>query len=130
MDSIGVLLTESLVCALWQLSMATGFYWCLFVWITCTCFMTAKHGHWILLVSFCLNHLCRHYDSYAWPLDSIGVFLSETLVCALWQLSMATGFYWCLFDWMTCMCIMTGTYGHWILLGSFCLNHLYVHYDC
>ena len=129
MDSIGVFLSESLVCALWQLSMSTGFYWCLFVWITCMCIMTAKHVHWILLVSFCLNHLHVHDDSEAWPLDSIGFFLSESLACALWQLNLSTGFYWCLFDWITCMCIMTTKHVHWILMVSFCLNQLYVHYD-
>ena len=94
LDSVGIVLSESLACVLWQLCMATRLYWCLFVWITCMCIMTAKHVHWILLVSFCLNHLYVHYDSYAWPLHSIGVFLTESLVCALWQLSMATGFYW------------------------------------
>ena len=129
LDSSGVFLSESLACALWQLSMAIGFYWCLFVWITCLCIMRAMHGHWILLVSFWLNHLYVHYDRYVWPLDSIGVFLSESLLCALWLLSMSTGFYWCLFVWITCTCIMTAKHGHWILLVSFCRNNLYVHYD-
>ena len=129
LDCIGIFLSESLACALWKLCMATGFYWCLFDWITCMCIMTAMHVHWILLVSFCLNQLYVHYDRYAWPLDSIGVFLSESLVCALWQLCMSTGFCWCRFVWITCMCIMTSTNGHWILLVSFCLNHLYLHYD-
>ena len=151
LDSIGVFLSESIACALSQLSMATGFYWCLFFWITCMCIMTGKHvhwilwclclwiicmcimtamnGHWILLVSFCLNQLYVHYDSYACPLDCIGVFLSESLACALWQLCMATGFYGCLFVWIYCMCIMRGKHVHWILLVSFCLNHLHVHYD-
>ena len=90
-----------------------------FVWITRMCIMTAKHGQRILLVSFCLNHLYVHYDWYVWPLDSIGVFLSESLACALWQLSMATGLYWCLFLWITCTCIMTAKHGHCILLVSF-----------
>ena len=123
------LLSESLACALWQLCMATRLYWCLFVWITCMCIMTATHVHWILLVSFCLNHLYVHYDSYAWPLDCIGGFLSESLACASWQLCMSTGFCSYRFVWITCMCIMTAMHGHWILLVSFWLNHLFVHYD-
>ena len=129
LDSIAVFLSESIVCALWQLCMATGLYWYFFVWITCMCIMKAMHGHWIVLVSFCLNHLHVHYDSYSWPLDYIGVFLTESLVCALWQQCMSTGFYWCLFVWINCMWITTAMHGHWILLVSFCLNHLYVHYD-
>ena len=129
LNSIGVFLTESLVCSLWQQSLATGFYWGLFVWINRTCIMTAMHGHWIVSVSFCLNHLHVHYDSDEWPLDCIGVFLSESIVFALWQQSMSTGFYWCLFVWINCMCIMTAMHGRWIVLVYFCLNHLHVHYD-
>ena len=97
LDCISVFFSESLACALWQLSMATRFYWCLFDWITCMFIMTAMHGHWIVSVCFCLNHLHVHYESYACPLDSISVFLSDSLTCALWQVSMATVLYWCLF---------------------------------
>ena len=151
LDSIGVFLSESIVCALWQqslstgfysclfsesivwasrqLCMATGLYWCLFFWITCMCIMTAMHVHWILLVSFCLNHLHVHYDIYKWPLDSVGVFCLNHLYLHYDKVSMSTGFYWCLFFWFNCMCIMTAMHGHWILLVSFCLNHLHVNYD-
>ena len=119
LDCIVVFLSESLACALWQLCMSTGFCSYCFVWITCMCIMTAMHGHWILLVSFWLNHLFVHYDSKAWPLDCIGVFLSESIVCALWQVSMSTGFYWCLFVWITCMCIMTVMHGALDCIGVF-----------